>query len=89
MILLMTPAAFHRIAEHGEDTERFHAIANGFLLASMITLPLGICADVFIVFQKVTNSRWLSATASAAVLMFFYGLWFGFTAYRRAQIAKT
>jgi len=89
MILLMTPAAFHRIAEHGEDTERFHAIANGFLLASMITLPLGICADVFIVFQKVTNSGWLSATASAAVLIFFYGLWFGFTAYRRAQIAKT
>jgi hypothetical protein len=87
MILLMTPAAFHRIAEHGEDTERLHTIASGFLLAAMIALPLGICADVFIVFLKVTQSRWLSAASSALVLIIFYGLWFGYTAYRRARLA--
>jgi hypothetical protein len=53
----------------------------------MIALPLGICADVFIVFLKVTRSRWLSAAASTLVLIIFYGLWFGYTAYRRARLA--
>jgi Family of unknown function (DUF6328) len=89
MILLMTPAAFHRIAENGEATERLHAIASGFLLASMITLPLGICTDVFIVFRKVTGSTELSTAAAAAVLIVFYGLWFGFTTYRRTRLAKS
>lgn len=88
MILLMTPAAFHRIAEQGEETERLHAIASGFLLAAMVALPLGICANVFLVFRKVTDSTWVAGAASAGVLLVFYGLWFGFTAYRRAQFAQ-
>src|SRR6266576_1368980 len=60
MILLMTPAAYHRIAEQGEDTEAVHKIASSFLLAAMVLLPLGICADVFIVFSKVTDSAVLA-----------------------------
>src|SRR5947209_10666573 len=28
IILLMTPAAYHRIVEEGEDTERFHRFAT-------------------------------------------------------------
>jgi hypothetical protein len=89
MILVMTPAAYHRVAERGEDTDRFHRVASNFLLAVMITLPLGLCGDVFIVFRKVTGSIPGSVTAALAVLIFFYALWFGFTAYRRAQLTKS
>ncbi len=42
VIFLMTPAAYHRIVERGEDTEHFHNVASRLLLASMITLPIGI-----------------------------------------------
>jgi len=88
MILLMTPAAYHRVAESGEDSERVHDIASGFLLGAMLLLPLGICGDVFIVFQKVSGSAGFAAAASSVVLIFFYGLWFGFTAYRRLQLQR-
>jgi hypothetical protein len=86
MILLMTPAAFHRIAERGEDTPQLHRVASVLLLAAMVTLPLGICGDVYIVFCKVTGSVSTSVGIAIAVLVFFYGTWFGFTAYRRAQL---
>jgi len=88
MILLMTPAAYHRIAVAGEDTPQVHKVASAFLLAAMIPLPLGICGDVYVVFREVTDSIGLSVTLAGAQLIIFYGLWFGFTAYRRAQLAE-
>jgi multisubunit Na+/H+ antiporter MnhG subunit len=89
MILLMTPAAYHRIAERGEDTPRLHRVASVLLLGAMFTLPLGICGDVYIVFYKVTSSVATSIGIAVAVLAFFYATWFGFTAYRRAQLADS
>ena len=35
--------------------------------------------------RKVTGTVPLSAALSAAMLLFFFGLWFGLTLYRRAQ----
>src|SRR6185369_5823718 len=40
IILLMTPAARHRIVEKGEETEGFHQFASRTLLAAMIPLAL-------------------------------------------------
>jgi hypothetical protein len=88
VVLLMTPAAYHRIVEAGEDTERFHRVVSGFLLAAMVTLPLGICGDAYVVVQKVTYSVTIAVIFSIMILMLFYGLWFGFTFYRRAQIRE-
>jgi Family of unknown function (DUF6328) len=84
-ILLMTPAAYHRIVEQGEETEHFHRFASRVLLAAMIPLALGITADFYIVLRKVTNSNALSIVVSALLLIAFYGLWFGYTLYRRAH----
>lgn len=88
VILLMTPAAYHRIVEAGEDTERFHRVASMFLLVAMIPFPIGICGDLYVVFRKVTESNAIAIAASLVILSFFYGLWFGFTAYRRRQLDK-
>jgi cytochrome bd-type quinol oxidase subunit 2 len=83
IILLMTPAAYHRIVERGEETEHFHRFASRILIAAMIPFALGVSGDLFVVVRKVTESV-TSATVSAIVsLLFFYGLWFGFTLYRR------
>ena len=88
MVLLMTPAAFHRIAANGEESERVQAVASGFLVAAMTTLPLGIAGDVYILFLKVTSSVLASRAVASAVLLFFYGLWFGFTLYRRMKLRR-
>ncbi|HKP72728.1 MAG TPA: DUF6328 family protein [Pyrinomonadaceae bacterium] len=84
-VLLMTPAAYHRIVERGEETEHFHRFASHILLAAMIPLALGITASFYVVLRKTTESVTFSAVAAAAALLFFYGLWFGLTAYRRGQ----
>lgn len=85
IILLMTPAAYHRIVERGEETEHFHRFASRILVAAMIPLALGVSGDLFVVVRKVTGSA-TSAVASAVVsLLFFYGLWFGFTLYKRKR----
>ncbi|MEN3331719.1 MAG: hypothetical protein V7641_1084 [Blastocatellia bacterium] len=85
IVLLMTPAAYHRIAERGEETEHFHRYASRILLAAMVPLALGLSIDFFIVARKVIESTGLAAALALALLGLFYGLWFGFTAYRRRQ----
>lgn len=85
IILLMTPAAYHRIVERGEETEHFHRFASRILVAAMIPLALGVSGDLFVVVRKVTESATSAAASAVVSLLFFYGLWFGFTLYRRKR----
>src|ERR1041384_1537845 len=83
IILLMTPAAYHRIVERGEETEHFHEFAGRILIAAMVPLALGVCGDFYVVAAKITDSNMLSAAAALAMLVLFYGFWFVLTAYWR------
>ena len=82
-ILLMTPAAYHRIVEQGEDSEHFHHLASWLVLSAMVPLALGIGFDFYIVLDKVTKSSPLAMGVTALVLAFFFGCWFGYTSYAR------
>ncbi|HYP26787.1 MAG TPA: DUF6328 family protein [Blastocatellia bacterium] len=88
IVLLMTPAAYHRIVERGEETEHFHRFASRIIVAAMVPLALGISADIFVVVRKVTESTAFAVTASALMSVLFFGLWFGYTTYRRGERAK-
>jgi cytochrome bd-type quinol oxidase subunit 2 len=83
--LLLAPAAYHRIVERGEETEHFHRFASRMLVAAMVPLALGVCGDFFVVVRKITESAKSAIVASIVSLLFFYGLWFGFSIYRRNQ----
>jgi cytochrome bd-type quinol oxidase subunit 2 len=85
VVLMMTPAAYHRLVERGEATEHFHRFASRMLLASMVPLALGISGDFFVVARKVTESAGLALALAAASLALFYGSWFAYTLYRRAR----
>jgi hypothetical protein len=85
VVLMMTPAAYHRLVERGEATERFHRFASRMLLASMVALALGISGDFFVVARKVTQSAGLAAALAAASLLAFYGMWFAYTLCARAR----
>lgn len=78
MILLMTPASFHRIAEHGEHTERADRVGVACLLAAMILLALAFGADAFVVLNIAWAERsWAiagGAGASAAALALWIAL---------------
>jgi hypothetical protein len=76
VVLLMTPAAFHRIAERGEPSERFHRLASRLLLGAMAALALGMAAAVWLVVQVVFESRAAGAATATGVVLAFYTLWF-------------
>jgi hypothetical protein len=82
-ILLMTPPAYHRIVEKGEETKRFEKVAHRFVIAAMIPLALGIVTDFYIVLNKVTHAPGLSLGLSAFALALFYGLWFAYPLFAR------
>ena len=75
-ILLMTPPAYHRIAEAGEASAHFHRLASRFLVAAMVFLALGLAVDFYVVLAKVTQSLFWATTFSASALLLLYGFWF-------------
>jgi hypothetical protein len=87
-ILLMTPAAWHRIVEHGEDTERFHGVAATFVIAAMVPLALGLAGDMFVVGRKITASVPIALTVAGLALALFLGLWFGYTTWRARTMRR-
>ena len=89
VVLLMAPAAYHRIVTEGEATEGVHRFASAMVLGAMVPLALGICGDVFVVVDKVTRNTPLSVGVAAAGLVFFYGLWFGLTLALKARRTAT
>jgi hypothetical protein len=89
IILLIAPAAYHRIVEQGEASERFYRLASKLILAGLAPLALGMCGDLFVVMMQVTSSLTLSLVVSGVMLLVFYGIWFGYAFYKRAQGGTT
>lgn len=84
-ILLMTPAAFHRIVERGQATERMEVLSRRMVLASMAFLAPGISGDILIVTEMITRSYAAACAAAGLTLLAFYGLWFGYMYYLKAR----
>lgn len=85
IVLLITPAAYHRLVEQGEETEHFHRFASKILIAALVPLALALAGDVYVVVQKVSDSQLVSVVSALVVLAVFWELWFGLTLYRRTQ----
>jgi hypothetical protein len=74
----MTPPAYHRIVEQGEDTPHFHRLAGRFMLSAMVFLASGIGCDFFVVVHKITGSFALASWLSFGLLVLFFSGWFLF-----------
>jgi Family of unknown function (DUF6328) len=77
IVLLMAPAAYHRIVYAGEDSEEFHCIGSRFVTWSTVPLALGLSADVFVVGTKILPSVWGSTVVALGVFILLFGLWYG------------
>ena len=84
-VLLIAPAAYHRIVDRGEDTPSFLRFASATLVASLVTLALGMAGDLYVVVGKVTESRGIAIAAASLCLTVLYGAWFGLTLARRGR----
>jgi Family of unknown function (DUF6328) len=87
VLLLMTPAALHRIAFHGEDDPGFFSIGSALVVTASIPLAAGIAADIAVVFFKVTDNMGSAVVAGATALGVLLGVWLGYPVWRRNSAA--
>jgi predicted membrane channel-forming protein YqfA (hemolysin III family) len=78
VILLMAPAAFHRIAFNGEDSETFHRIGSGFVVSATVPLAVGIAGDLYVAGAKIAGSPSVGLTLALAALIVLSGLWYAY-----------
>lgn len=83
IILLMAPAAYHRLVEEGENTEHFFRVARRFMIASMLPLAVGISGDLYVVVVKITSSPGVAIAGALLSFLVFIGLWYVYGYYRR------
>jgi hypothetical protein len=81
--LLMTPAALHRIAFAGEDDPTFLRIGSGLVIAAAFPLALGIAAEIYVVFLKISDQAGTAIAAAMFSLLVLLGLWFAYPGWRR------
>ena len=85
-ILLIAPAAYHRIALCGEDSEQFIRFASRWLCIALVPLALALTGDATVVVWKVTHSMELALSVAVASLLATLGFWFGYMYWRRGRM---
>jgi hypothetical protein len=76
VILLMAPAAFHRITFRGEETEELHRIGSRFIVAATVPLAAGIVGDVFVASAKAMDSATTGFAFAAITAVTLITLWY-------------
>jgi hypothetical protein len=76
VILLMAPAAFHRISYGGEDSEEFHGLGSKFLIVAALPLAAGIALDLYVAVTKAVDSSTIGATIAGAAAVILLALWY-------------
>jgi hypothetical protein len=76
VILLMTPAALHRLGFQGDDTPAFHRIGSRFVVAAAAPLGLGISAEMYVAITRASQTPSAGLAVALVALGFFAGLWF-------------
>jgi Family of unknown function (DUF6328) len=76
VILLLAPAAVHRLGFSGSDDAGFHRIGTVLVTAALVPLMFAIAADCFIAAWKLSGNDAWSALAAALALMLLVGLWY-------------
>jgi len=76
VVLLMTPAALHRLSFDGADSERFLRAASALVIAAPLFLAAGISAESYVVLGKVTDSQVVAAGYAAATFALLIGFWY-------------
>ena len=74
--MLITSAAYHRVAEPESVSRAFVVLATRLLSWSLVPLALAFSADFYLVASLVTANTAVSIVHTAAVLVVFCGRWF-------------
>lgn len=77
MILLVAPAAYHRLVCDGDSTEDMLRIGSRFVTVSTLPLALGLALDAYVVIAHIAGSAAFGVTSGLATLLVLLTLWLG------------
>jgi hypothetical protein len=76
VIIMMTPAALHRLSFGGEDSAHFLRMGSALVISGPAFLAGGIGAEIYVVFIKALDSPPAAAAASLVALVALVGFWY-------------
>ena len=76
IVIIMTPAAYHRQTGPQDVSKGFINLATRLLLFSMPLLALSICMELYLISRIILNNPILSLLITTAMFAFFVLLWF-------------
>jgi membrane protein YdbS with pleckstrin-like domain len=88
VVLLMAPAAYHRIVFGGEEDEAMHRAGSLMLTAATLPLAMGLAGDIYVVIAKIAASPATGAAAGAVALLLLVGLWHVLPLVMRTRVMK-
>ena len=77
IMLLMTPAAYHRIVYAGEDSQGMHRVGSVLITAATAPLAFGLAGDIYVVIGKIVGPE-TGIAASVFALIMLIGLWYAY-----------
>jgi hypothetical protein len=85
MIMLMAPAAYHRLVSEGEATEDMDRFGVRMVLGALVPLALALAGDLYVVVAKTSRSSGIGIGISLLALLIFAALWFVYPLAARRQ----
>ncbi len=83
VVLLMMPAALHRLSYGGEDSEQFLRIGSALVIAAF--LAGGIATEIYVVLQKLIEDIGWSAVGACAAFFVIVLCWYALPILLRAS----
>jgi hypothetical protein len=83
IILLIAPAAIHRLSFRGEDSEEFHDLGSRLIVLAAVPLAGGIALDLYVAAAKATESFLIGTVIAVSAAAVMIGLWFAYPIARR------
>jgi len=77
VMLLMAPAAVHRIVFAGEASPDMYRIGSNLITAATVPLALALAGDLYVVIAKIGGET-IGAICAIVAAVLLAGLWYGF-----------
>lgn len=85
IVLLICPAAVHRMTFEGKDESRMHTIGSALVTLALTPLMLGISLDLYVALARLLDSTQIAVGSAVAALVLMSGFWYGVPLYLRRK----
>ncbi len=88
IVLLLAPAALHRLGFGGEDAQAVHKIGSIMVTAASVPLALAIAGEVAVAIGAIAGRLDVGAAVAVFVLLVLCVLWYAWPLVIRAQLGR-